>query len=159
MVSEEEFEELKDRVWELEEQVTVQQQYITDILRQIPEIPERGMARFDAATWESPSEVHTTFLTIQSVAEGSPDGYATRKEVKQKLAADNDMLKTEVKGYFKRLLEEDIIEEHPGDSSRIKPNPDASKEQAADLFVSNFDQADARRKKAERRGKPRDRER
>lgn len=156
MPSEKEFRELKDRVLALEEQIELQNQYLTEILRQIPEIPERGMARFDAATWESPSAVHTVYLNLRKLTGKTPDGYVTREEVKEKVAADHDMLKTEIKGYIKELVEEDLVEVHPGDSTRVKPNPDISDVDAADLFVSNTERADVRREKAEYRGKERD---
>lgn len=156
MPTEEEFEEVKDRLWEAEQQLAIQQEYITKILKQIPEIPERGMARFDSVTWESPSAVMETFLTIRSKAENAPDGYTTREEVKSKLAADNNMLRSEAKGYIKKLLDEGLVETRSGDSSRIRPEPEVSAEDGSDLFVSNFDRADARRGKAESRGKRRD---
>lgn len=159
MPTDEEFRELKDRVLAMEEQIELQNQYLTEILRQIPEIPERGMARFDAVTWESPSAVHTVYLNIRKLAKKGPDGYTTREEVKGKAAADHDMLKTEVKGYIEELVEGEVVIEHPGDSSRVKPNPEVSDIDASDLFVSNFDRADERREKAESRGKRRDRRR
>jgi hypothetical protein len=159
MSSGDDVEELRERVLALEQQVDLQNEYITKILKQIPEIPERGMARFDAVTWQSPSDAHTVFLNIKKLAQKSPDGYVTREEVKRKVSSDANILKSEMSGHFKALKEENLIQEHPGDESRLQPNPDKTDEEAADLFVSNFDRADARRDKADSRGKRRDRQR
>lgn len=166
MVSDKEFEEMKREVEELGRDVQQlkrivleQNKYIEQILREIPEIPERGMARFDAATWESPSAIHTVFMMVEECAESSPDGYATRGEVKERLSTEDGMLQSKVKEHLGRLSDEDMLEERPGDDSRIRPAENVRGHEVLELSMSNFERADRRREKAEDRGKSRDRPR
>lgn len=148
--------ELKKRVANLEDQLNKQGQLIKQIIDEIEDMEERGLARFDAGTWTNPSDVHTAWRVLNEQAEKSPDGYVMKENIKVKVAHKEDIAKTKARKQVRTLVDDGVAVEHEHQSEKIKPRSDISDEDIRDLMVSNFELADARREKAESRGKDRD---
>lgn len=144
---------LEERVQVLEVELQKTQQLLKRVLDEVEAIPPRGLARFDATKFDNPSDMHSIYQLVASRAQKAPDGYATRREVKQLAQKEEGMLKSKVDAKLNRMIEADTLETHEGDDSRIQPVDDVDDAELGELFISNFDSAEARREMARERGK------
>jgi hypothetical protein len=144
---------LEERVQVLEVELQKTQQLLKRVLDEVEAIPPRGLAQFDATKFDNPSVMHSVYQLVASRAQKAPDGYATRREVKKLAASEDDLLKTEVDAKLDRMIEADTLETREGDDSRIRPVEGVDDAELGELFISNFERADARREMARKRGK------
>jgi hypothetical protein len=155
-MTDDEIADLRKRVAALEQHAKKQDEMLKQILDEIQSMEERGLARFDATTFESPSEIHTAWRILNEQAGKSPDGYVAREDVKVKTASQEDIMKTKARQQVDKLIDAGFVEHHEHKEGFISPKDGVDDEDIAGLFTSNFDQADARREKAESRGESRD---
>lgn len=145
--------ELEKRVQKLEVELQRTQEQLVKVYEQIDSLEPRGLARFDARTFDNPNMAISVFQVLTSLAEASPDGWVMREKLKKKAATQEDMLKTDVRTQLDRLLEKDFAESHPSGDGRIRPGDEVQTEDLTDLIVSNFASAESRRDIARERGK------